>query len=383
MSKPHVAFIVESSHGHVNPTLGTTEELVSRGHHVSHAVKESYANRVAAHGSEPVIYRPLENRFRLYESVYAKSSDAGFPFDFSHIDSREAGRLFKEEMQDTLGQLLELYQARRPDLIVFDRTNEAGRMLAEQWDIPTIEYSPQLIFDSVLTYDSNKVIVTLPKFLQRNVEQLDSRFHFVGPVFSKQKTFSVPWQGSEGSRKVILVSATTGLLPQVDFFIEAAQAFSALPYRVLLSIEQNIDPAKLGRLPANCVINHFYPQREILPHCRLFVGHGGPSSTCEALACGVPLLLLPPSQAHDEYASRIAMLGLGVSLKGHAVSAANLKQAATALLNDRATLERVKRVQKELENSRGASLAADLIEEFLAQHMQTLSGLPRTSPRLC
>jgi UDP:flavonoid glycosyltransferase YjiC (YdhE family) len=97
----------------------------------------------------------------------------------------------------------------------------------------------------------------------------------------------------------------------------------------------------------------------------------------------VPLLLLPPSQAHDEYASRIAMLGLGVSLKGHAVSAANLKQAATALLNDRATLERVKRVQKELENSRGASLAADLIEEFLAQHMQTLSGLPRTSPRLC
>ncbi|WP_185893802.1 hypothetical protein [Streptomyces sp. WAC05950] len=52
-----VGFVGIAWHGHVNPTLGLVEELVRRGHRVSYAVTEAFAETVRAVGAEPVVYR--------------------------------------------------------------------------------------------------------------------------------------------------------------------------------------------------------------------------------------------------------------------------------------------------------------------------------------
>lgn len=364
MRKRNIAFIVESAHGHVNPTLGTTEELVKRGHKVSHAVKACFASRVEASGSEALVYQPLENKLKSFEELRASGVHREFEFDYGALNYARYAELEQQEIENTVGQLEERYRERMPDLIIFDRTNLAGRVLARKHSIPTIEYSQGFVSKEYFDYDDNPVIVTLPRFFQRNADELGSNFHFVGPVFNTGKFFA-PWQGP-GAGNVILVSATTGLLPQIDYFVRASRAFRNLPYRVVLSIGNDIEPASLGPLPENCEINQSSSQLEILANARLFVSHGGPSSILEALRCGVPLLLLPPSQVHDLYAGRIAELGLAISLKKREVSEKSLRETAMKLLNDAVMLERVREAQVEISRSPGATRAADIIEEFLA-----------------
>lgn len=364
MSKRHVAFIVESAHGHVNPTLGTATELVRRGYRVSHAVKSYFAKRVEASGSEAHVYQPMENKLKIFKELQTGDGLGDFEFDFSGLDYSRYAEMEQQEIEDTVEQLENRYRHAMPDVVIFDRTNLAGRALARKYSIPTIEYSPMLIDKEFghYEYDENLVIVTLPKFFQKDADELGSQFQFVGPVFNTG-TFFEPWSGK--SREIILVSATTGLLPQVEYFVRASHALGDLPYRVVLSIGDDIEPANLGSLPENCELNRFSSQPEILANARLFVSHGGPSSILEALRCGVPLLLLPPSQVHNAYAVRMAELGLGISLQKKEVSVERLRQAAMMLLNDTATLERVREVQADIGRSSGAFLAADLIEGFL------------------
>lgn len=364
--KPHIAFIVESAHGHINPTLGTASELVRRDYYVSHAVKDYFAPRVLASGSDAIVYRPLENKNKIFKEMYKERERRDFDFDFKAIDLASFKRLLDEEMEDTLQQLESCYAAHRPDLIIYDRTNLAGRSLALKWGIPTVEHSPMLIADHCKDYDPNLVIVSLPKFLQGNAETLDERFRFVGPVFTDAKVFS-PWQAKSRGQKTILVSATTGLMPQPEYFRRAIEAFRDFPQHIVLSIGNDIEPAALGDLPPNCQINQSSSQREILENACLFVSQSGPSSILEALSCAVPLLLLPPSQVHDLYSSRIADLNMGVRLEKHEVSVESLRQSAINLLGDFKVSACVRRAKQDIAESGGAVLAADLIEKFLAK----------------
>lgn len=364
MKSKHIAFIVESAHGHINPTLGTASELVRRGYQVSHAVKDYFAPRVEACGSKAVVYKPLEKKLSVFRQMYEGGGGDKFDFDFSDELLKHAKNIVRQESDDTLNQLENLYRDHKPDLIIFDSMNVAGKRLAAKWNVSTIEHCPVKISDRLSDYDPNLVIVSLPRFFQENVDKLGNRFQFVGPVFNDGKFFK-PWPNDSGAKDVILVAATTGLLPQVDYFVRAVHALRGLPGRVVLSIGEDIDPKELGSLPGNFSINQFSSQSEILANARLLICHGGPSSCFEALRHGVPLLLLPPSQVHDSFARRFAELGLGIRLLKPEVSVDSLRESAISLLNDAETLARVKQAQLELNECNGALRAADLIEQFI------------------
>lgn len=366
MKKPHIAFIVESAHGHINPTLETAAELIKRGYYVTHAVKSYFAPRVSASGSEAIIYRPLENKLKIFQEIRKSGKGPGFEFDFMAVDSKRFAELHDEECENSVEQLECCYSGRRPNLIIYDRSNLAGRSLAKAWSISTIEYSPGLVAGCGEDYDPNLVIVSLPRFFQENADLLDRRFKFVGPIFNSGKFFK-PWKRRDSSKKVILVSATTGLLPQVDYFKAAIDAFREFPQQVVLSIGEEIELAALGPLPPNFEVNQLSSQREILKHACLFVGQGGPSSSLEAIFCGVPLLLLPPSQIHNGYARRLADIGLAISLTNDEANVASIKQSATRILGDTAMSARVRQAQQEIKESGGAIFAADLIERCVPQ----------------
>ena len=363
--KKHIAFIVESAHGHINPTLGIASELVKRGHRVTHAVKKSFAARVIASGSEAMIYDPMETKLNLFQEM-SQTPGGEFLFDFSRVDlNLFAKERFQQEVDDTLYQLQTIYKNDKPDLIIYDTMNPAGTSLAAAWGISRIEHCPMMIEPGGAEHTADLVIVSLPEFLQEHRETLDNRFCFVGPVYNEGAFFKpltlAPFPGP-----TVLVSATTGLLPQVEFFLTALQAFDDLPWRVVLSIGEQLDPTTLGPIPENFQINQFSSQPKILERSSLFIGQGGPASALEALRYGVPPLLIPPSQFHDMYARRIEKLGLGVRLSHTDFSADTLKAAAVSLLQDRLMLERITEVQKELQESRGAERAADLVESYIS-----------------
>jgi len=365
MIKEHIAFIVESAHGHINPTLPIASKLVERGYLVSYAVKEYFAFRVLSVGAKPKVYRPLETKLILFAEM--ERERGRFLFDFDHVDYAKAMQRADVERSNTLEQLKVLYDGDRPDLIICDMCNPAGRDLAREWNIPTAEHLPDLVDHANVTngvHDSDLVLVSIPSIFQRNSSVLDSRFRFVGPLYNDGRFFE-PWSSSGGSEPHILVSATTGLLPRAGLFSTAIEAFVNTTFHVVLSIGDDLDPRKLPSLAQNFEINTRSSQQEILRKCSLFICHGGTSSVLESLRFGVPLIVIPPSQAHDVNATRIAELGVGIRMMASEMTAEKLKRAAIELMNDSPTLRRVKDMQQHIRALEGPELAADLIEKHI------------------
>ena len=368
MKRKHIAIIVESAHGHINPTLGIASQLVSRGYDVSYAVKENFAPRVRSTGSKAVVYKPLENKLTVFRQMQENGGGQEYLFDFNTSNLAALSRAIREEIHDTHKQLTELYETDKPDLIMYDVLNMAGKSMATEWGIPTIVHSPMLIpRNAGFLEGESLVIVTLPRFFQQDADELDSRYRFVGPVFNDGSFFK-PWKSGVSAEHAILVSASTGLLPSIEYFKTAVDAFRDCSHRVVLSIGDEIDPASLGFIPDNFEINQYSSQSEILMSAELFVGQGGALSIVEALRFGVPVVLCPPSQTHDLYARRAAELGLGVCIRKADFSASVLRESAVSVLSDHVILDRVREFKVNIQESRGAETAADLIESFIISH---------------
>jgi len=145
------------------------------------------------------------------------------------------------------------------------------------------------------------------------------------------------------------------------------------PWDVVLSISgahdalSAIDPALFAQnVPRNFKLNYFSGNFEILEHSCLYIGQGGQGGTLEAIFCGVPQILIPPTPYHYSVARRVSELGLGECLPISGLTQDGLIRRITALLEDRGTLQRVQAASTSMHNSRGAELAADIIEECLS-----------------
>lgn len=360
MPRPHVAFVVEPAHGHINPILGVMAELVNREVRVTCAVNEYFADRVSEVGAEPIRYRPL-----TYKAHFVPRLEAQKDRSEPAIEALWA-EYEREERRTALMQLEGHYRGDRPNLIVYDFRNLAGRDLALKWGVAKLEHAP-ILFPAWDVYfgphDENLVIVSVPRFFQENVQDFDDRFRFVGASYKKRGS-RAPWVRGADERKIVLACGSTGGSPPLEFFKAVATALSALNCRVVLSIGDELDPGELGRLPPNCDINRFASHLDILESSVLFIGQGGPASTLEALYCGVPALIVPPEECYDHTARQVERLGVGVRLPPSPRLVEGIRAMADNLLTDRATRERTLQIKQLMRSTPSAKLAADLIESY-------------------
>jgi UDP:flavonoid glycosyltransferase YjiC (YdhE family) len=110
----------------------------------------------------------------------------------------------------------------------------------------------------------------------------------------------------------------------------AIDAVSDLPVRVLVTVGEHADPARLGALPSSVRVERWVPQAAVMPHAAAMVSHGGAGTTLAALAAGVPMAVLPLFADQPLNARRVAELGAGVAL----ADIGELRDAVIALLDD-------------------------------------------------
>jgi dTDP-L-oleandrosyltransferase len=148
-------------------------------------------------------------------------------------------------------------------------------------------------------------------------------------------------------------------------------AFRNQPWEAVLSISGSldrlsaIDPALFSDVPANVRLNCCSGNFDILENSCLYIGQGGQGGVLEAIFCGVPQIVVPPTPFHNSVARRVSELGLGLCLPISELSQDSLLAHVTTLLNDKETLHRVKEASNLMGNQLGAQLAVDAIEEYL------------------
>ena len=118
-----------------------------------------------------------------------------------------------------------------------------------------------------------------------------------------------------------------------SFFRESVRGCELLNRRgILLSRHREHIPANL---PANVRHFDYAPFSRILPRCAALVHHGGIGTTSQALASGIPQLIMP--MAHDQFdnADRVARLGAGDWVKRRKYRAKAVAAKLNHLLTDK------------------------------------------------
>ncbi|MGH3843789.1 MAG: glycosyltransferase, partial [Pseudonocardiaceae bacterium] len=121
------------------------------------------------------------------------------------------------------------------------------------------------------------------------------------------------WAARLGNRPVIYVSlGTVPIFNQPGTFAPILEALAGEDIEVVVTVGHNNDPAAFGNLPATVHVEQWLSLAALLPRCDAVVCHGGAGTTLAALACGLPLVVLP--RGADQFPTAAACQRAGAAL---------------------------------------------------------------------
>ncbi len=178
----------------------------------------------------------------------------------------------------------------------------------------------------------------------------------VEPVSRELETFL-----AAGDAPIVFTPGSAMTFGQ-SFFRESAKACAILNRRgLLLSRHRAHVPPDLPP-----TVRHFdyAPFSQLLPRCAALVHHGGIGTTSQALAAGIPQLVMP--MAHDQFdnAHRVARLGAGNWISRRKYRAKAVAAKLNALLTDKHTAGACRQIALRFVGVDSLGQTCDLIEQL-------------------
>ncbi len=392
----HYALFSFPGFGHVSPVLPLTDELVRRGHRVTHFVAERLAEAARRPGVHVVPYV------------------SEFPEPFGPAtSSAHAAQMLVDLMLEgfaPLTEALRVLDGDPPDLVLHDDiAPHTARLLAAHWDVPVIRLyahfvgqvkateepstesgvdgiSPAEVMSQTLLRDS-----WVAKFAELaslgfgqdmathalRQEEAAAELVFVPREFHPDGEFSeghvfvgrspdpgaetVRWTPPEKGR-VALVSLGTSQDPRPEFFRRCAEAFEGTGWHLVMTLGGRVSPEQVGAVPDNVELHQWLPHGAVLPHADVYVGAAGMGSMLEALSHATPVVAVPRSEEQRANAGRVVELGLGLTLTEADVTPETLLERVEAVADDEGIAGRVTTMSGHFAEAGGARRAADEIE---------------------
>ena len=395
-----VIFFNVPAHGHINPTLGLTKELIRRGEDVVYYASQTFSQIIAATGASSRGYE------RFFHYDYKKMRH---PWVLSAYLSH-----LSLELLD--GNLLEDAQSLQPDYIIHDQLCIWGKYIAQRLNIPAIcsiatfafvnrvivDYclfqglsflsglrdfqfmeflwtwkqlyrnygiKPERVLNQLSNVEELNLVYT-SRYFQPYGKRLDNRFIFVGPSIEARNgntdtDYTIEKQ--EGT-KLIYISLGTLFNESPSFYDMCFKALGNTEFQILLSTGDRLPISTFKTIPDNFTVRRFVPQLEVLKQTDVFVSHGGMNSVHESLMFGVPLVIIPQGGDAPLVASRVRELGAGRVIRHKELSVPTLKDAIHAVLSDDKYRVNGTRIGASLKGAGGFRKAVEEILVFKARH---------------
>lgn len=395
-----VLFINGGSEGHINPTIGLVEELVSRGEEVVYFCIDAFRERMEKAGAT---VRTFDDQKLIKAFV-----SGGRTYTLERVN----GLLLTADV--VIPSVLEQIQGEHFDYIIHDSMFGCGRLLAQIMKLPAISScttfaQTKASFDQILEQFFKNVpaeivqpindqfqsltkrihekygaevaspyevfcnpapltIVYTTKEFQPDGEAFDSTYKFVGPSISSRMTQQNFDFAAIQGKNPIYISLGTVFNQAAHFYKLCFEAFRNTEHTIVMSIGSKTPIADLGLIPKNFIVENYVPQTDILQHAKLFITHGGMNSTHEGLYYGVPLMVIPQSADQPVIAEQVAKTGAGMRLQMQGLTANQLREAADQVLSS-SYVEAAANIKNSFQNSGGYRQAVDEIFEFISHSL--------------
>jgi len=429
-------FFNTPSHGHVNPTLAVTAELVKRGEQVIYYTTEEWRSQIEAAGAE---FRPYPYSHAMEVFTGHRSGDSNFARTVLRLlqisgDSNFARTSLRllQISEELLPSVLQSLRQERPDYVIFDSMAGWGKQAARRLALPAIasittfvfsramlpsrpahvsmrSFANVALFRPVYWQTARRIRkafgVESPRFLgtlmntgdlnivftseqmQPHADKLGANFKFVGPSLSDRPT-TVDFPFEQLTRRpLVYISLGTIFNTNPEFYRQCFSAFADHPGQFVLSAGARTDLTALGPIPPNFIVRNFVPQLDLLERSDLFITHGGMNSVHEGLFYGIPLLVVPQQGEQAVVARQVERNGAGLVLGGEwpfgRVSADELRAALERMLQGGVPNEQFRaaaaRLGDALRAAGGPARAAEEIISFARRQREAIPNAEEVS----
>ena len=393
-------FLNIPAHGHVNPTLPLSREILKTGDVILYYNFSEFRSKIESFGIE----------FRPYPEL-----------DRSGIESENPIELISaiyKVTEELLPFLLKEVEREKPDYLIHDSLSLWGWILARITNLPSIcsttsfamgypvfealtdfpfsvfrnfwqgrkklldlllrrrrmrkvyNLPKRAIVDHIINSGDLNFVYTSKEF-QPVYEEFEDQYEFIGPsVPVSQDSGDFPLDRL-GTSKTIYISLGTLRNQRIDFYNSCIQEFQNSPYTIILSIGRNTQPEDLIAVPENFIIKQSVPQIEVLKKTDLFISHGGMNSVMESLYYGVPLLVYPQTDEQAMVGRQVERLGAGLVLQ-EKESKKGIRIQSEKILGDPIYLKNAKDQETYLRGAGGLEKAIEKLEEFKKNKIPSL-----------
>lgn len=390
-----VAAVSGPDPGHLLPVAAVARAMAARGHEAAVVTSERWHDDLRAEG---IVVRTLPGVDRD-----RRDDDLGW---------RMWGRAgtMAGELRDVLDEL-------RPDVVVSDTLTGAGGFAAELVGVPWVEVVPHWLWapspavppvglgmapprtpfgrlyarhlrrQQRASFEQGRrqraearrsiglppgggprrrLLGTLPA-LELGRPDWPAATHVVGPLEWEPASWP-ELDPPSGGAPLVLVTDSTASNVQASVADTALAALVDEPVRLVLTTGRQLDA------PPRVVVGRGR-HGALLDAATCAVGHGGHGFVAKALARGVPLVVVPLQGDQRETAARVHRAGAGITVAPDDVSPATIREAVRRILGDASHARAAGRIAAGARGL-GAPRAAQLIERRLAPRT---SGRPRSA----
>jgi MGT family glycosyltransferase len=383
-------FTLQPAIGHLHPLIPVARALEEAGHTVAFCSSASFRGEVEKFGFDcfpaGLDWVTSDRSTWTHFPPMPPPPDPAFPefvvTVFADITTRAM-----------VPDVLAVAQEWQPDLIVREVMEWSGCLVGELLgiphasvggnaysgvDSPEIRYFPGNRLFAAEPYTRHRVelglppdpeladpfrylhLCSMPKRWDRPGLSAPANTEYVRHVSVEKPGDVLPeWAQSLGDRPMVYAALGTIAHAMPGIFELILDALRDEDVDLILAVGQ--DPGAFGAPPPNVHIERYVPQTQLLPHCDVFISHGGFNSVKEALSCGVPLVILPIMSDEPYSAERCEALGAGRSVGPAERSAEAVRDAVRAALSEASYRRRAAEFRAEMEALPGAEHTVELL----------------------